>query len=225
MAQLMGEFLQTSMKSLKDLSNASIITIALWKINKNDFPFYDSNSNMFISSRKSSESMTISEYREQNKMIWFKLLKCIASFHIESLKPLLEEFQTAYFEKALEGDEDALEYFWLLFFEFFSKTSYLVFKKFEGRYQEIINRLKELASDSSSKCSGNKLPQSSPESPCSHSALHLVRGSHSRNADIAGSKQYQITEKSVQDLVMLVDDRDSQLQLLREDLLFRERKQ
>lgn len=225
MAQLMGDFLQSPVTSLKDMANSSIIAVALWKVNREQFPFYDTNSDMFISNRKSSDSVTMSEYRDENRKVWTKIIAGLAAVSLDGWPAMLEDFKCRWLDKAVDGDEDALEYFWLLFFEFLSKANYLAFKKVEPRYLAIIGRLKDAACESGSVGSGSKQVSVKSTGPLSglRFSNQKVIESPTRAPNFECHKEYVVTDKSLQDLVLLVDDREGQLQLLREDLLFKER--
>lgn len=209
MTQLMAEFVESPLTSFKDLANASRIALALYRLNKEQFPFYDPQSDMCIQVRKSSDPMTIYDYNHENRKVWTILTNCLSSVAIDGWPNIIEEFRTKYMDKAIEGDEDALEYFWLVFFEFLSKANYLVFKKFEDRYNKITSRLREIAQDSASKWSGSK---------------QNITGSHlSNDYRLVQRSPGPSNDRSVQDLLQIVNDRDVCLQVLREDLISKER--
>lgn len=226
MAKLMAAFLECPLASLKDLANGSRIAVALWKVNREQFPFYDANSALFISNRKSSDSLTLSEYQEDNKRVWLKIVGSLAAAPLEGMQSLLEDFEAKYLERAVEGDEDALEYFWLLFFDFLSRANYLVYRKFEAQHRAILARLQQAASQfdegahrdaSRSPTSGSLAAHNGPRS------AQLIAESPARSNGREGRRDYLVTDKSIQDLVGLIEALEGQLQLVREDLLIKER--
>ena len=227
MTRLMGEFLESSLASLKDLANGSRFAVALWKLNREQFPFYDVNSEMCISHKKAAEGMTMLDYRADNRRVWVNILTCIAAVAIEGWPDYVQEFQTKFLDRAIDGETEALEYLWLFFFTFVRDANFLAFRKFETRYNEISERIKEVIQESPSNTSESRKNQQS-----NSTGKYLAMVTKSKNFSASPERtsqnfvfdqEYFAPEKRVQELVQLVNDRDVEIQILREDLLFKEK--
>ena len=204
-----------SLETLTDINKYSIVAIALWNLDKTLFPFYEQHSHFYLNG---GDNIGV-DYKGQNRNSWNKILKCLAMVDIPEWKACIDEFQSDMLIRFLEGEEIGLLYFCLLFLMFFKEIAPMKFKQLENKYSAILNKYLDQSSQfkSGSKASEFMTPRSKKSVP------YMTTSPESIDVSIRRGREHLVTDQSIQDLLKIISQRESDLQITREDLLAREK--
>ena len=215
---IISDVSKSKVGALRDLANGRLFSWTLWILNKERFPFYEKDGQMQV--KKSSQSITIDEYNAQNRSLWKNILRSLSKVKIEDWQLRLDDFEDQYLEPAINGDEQALEYFCFIFIEFIKKANPLTFEKNEKLFDEVLTEMQNLV------LNPEYIDSSSKKSCITQDLVARFSSSRLNSAYKDSATNYREFNKSIsssQELVNMVSDMKSEIQVLTEDLIFKEK--
>lgn len=220
LCEIMGDFIgEPKMTNLKELTNINRLAIALWKVDKDLFPLNENSGQ-----KQGSKIISMEEYKHKNKTCWQRILSILSQVNFEGFTTAFKDFERDYLERVILEDEESLEYFCFLFLDFFSKAYPMNFLKYQKRYQDLVGLVKSLSVE----------PTPNKRNSLSRKigSLQSSQGNHTGTFHetpskeipiLKAGKEYNITDKSIQDLLNIISSLQGEVQILREDLIFKEK--
>ncbi len=211
---LMSSLFETKLSSLKEVSYASSFSFVLWRLDKDKFPFLRESSPFFIGTGK-KEATTMEEFRRENRGKWETILGCLQTFHIGEWSQFVEEFRQKDLDRLVAGEEQALQYFCLMFVCFLKELGLPVTQKLEKLHPQaftsILARSHSSLKEPPSKTHATPLSDRFDKSPDYYFK------------EIANNRDFYVTDKSIQDLLNVINNLQAQNAALRADLISKEK--
>lgn len=210
----------SKLESLKDIGQASRLAVTLWKLDADQFPFLDEKSPFFMGTGH-KQQISFQEFKQENRNLWKKILACLAAVPLADWTDCLQEMEGDFLERFLESDEVATEYFCIIFLLFLREAYPLIFRKLESRYPQTLENYlsKSRYFKSGSKADTFFTPRSRRLSgePLTGNSPNMMQSEPKRG------REHFVTDQSIQDLLKTITQRETDLQIVREDLLAREK--
>jgi predicted nuclease with TOPRIM domain len=223
---LLGSLLECRLDGLKEITQAARVGLMLYRMDKESFPFFDERSSFYIGVKEKGarEPQFVEDYRRENREQWLKILSVLKKIDLDDWPSALDDFQTEHLEQFLEGKEVSVEYFAVLFIYFLSKVCPLVFKRLQIKYPEAVVAVMSstLADGPSGKKQKTRSPlQSSP--PQTQFLPPHLQQSPEQILNQFKKKEYSVTDSSIQNLVKFITELQNEIQIIREELIFKEK--
>lgn len=210
---VMSTLFETKLSSLKEVAYASSFSFVLWRIDKDKFPFLRDSSPFYIGTGK-KEATSLEEFRKENRAKWEIILTCLQTFQIGEWSQFIEEFRLKDLDKLVCYEEQALQYFCFMFISFLKELDLPVTKTLEKLHPQAF------ASVLTKSYSNNKDPKKTHSTPISD---RFEKSPDYYFKEIANNRDFYVTDKSIQDLLNVINNLQAQNATLRSDLISKEK--
>lgn len=211
--EVMSTLFETKLTSLKEVSYASSFSFVLWRIDKEKFPFLRESSQFYIGTGK-KEATSMEEFKRENRAKWETILTCLQTFQIGEWGQFIEEFRQKDLDKLVSYDEQALQYFCLMFITFLRELDLPITKTLEKLHPQAF------ACILTKSCSSSKEHKKNYFTPRSD---RFEKSPDYYFKEIAHNRDFYVTDRSIQDLLNVINNLQSQNATLRSDLISREK--
>ena len=212
---VMSSIFETKLSSLKEIAYASSFSFVLWRIDKEKFPFLRDSSPFYIGTGK-KEATSMEEFRKENRAKWEIILSCLQTFQIGEWSQFIEEFRQKDLDRFISYEEQALQYFCLMFISFLKELDLPITKTLEKLHPQAFASV--LAKSYS--YSNNKDLKKTHSTPISD---RFEKSPDYYFKEIANNRDFYVTDKSIQDLLNVINNLQSQNATLRSDLISKEK--
>jgi uncharacterized protein YfkK (UPF0435 family) len=212
--EVMSTLFETKLASLKEVSYASSFSFVLWRLDKDKFPFLRESSQFFLGTGK-KDATSMEEFRKENRAKWEIILGCLQTFHIGEWSQFIEEFRARDLDRFVACEEQALQFFCLMFISFLKELDLPISKTLEKLHPQAFTSI--LARSHSS----NKDFKRTHFTP--HSDNRYEKSPDYYFKEIANNRDFYVTDKSIQDLLNVINNLQSQNATLRSDLISKEK--